>query len=525
MSTVPAVRIKKANQAAISRRGDYVLYWMISSRRLHYNFALDRALEHCAALNQPLLIFEALRIDYPWASDRLHRFVTDGMAENACYCQQRGVGYFAYIEPRPGAGKGLLAALAENASVVVTDNFPCFFLPQMVASAAKKLPVLLESVDSNGMLPIYVPGQVATRAFDFRRLLQTELPKHLGDRPHPDPLRNAKPIRTRLLSEKVTFNWPMASEALLKGEPGSLNGLPLDHSVRAAPLRGGHSSARSSLLHFLDHKLPHYSDERNEPDSDVASGLSPFLHFGHLSVHEVFAELVQRENWQPEKLALGANGNRRGWWNMSPNAESFLDELITWRELGYNFSAYRADYDKYQSLPDWVQKTFKEHTADEREHLYTLEEFASGKTHDPLWNAAQIQLVRDGRIHNYLRMLWGKKILEWTRTPEEALKIMIHLNNKYALDGRNPNSYSGIFWVLGRYDRPWAPIRPIFGSVRYMSSKNTARKVSIQNYLSKYCPEAAPQKQLSFGAPPLAEPSSTLNLGVPSVAPARKCDE
>ena len=179
---------------------------------------------------------------------------------------------------------------------------------------------------------------------------------------------------------------------------------------------------------------------------------------------------------------------------MSRNAESFLDELITWRELGFNFSARRDDYDRYESLPEWAKKTLQEHARDERESVYTLEEFENAKTHDALWNAAQRQLVGEGKIQNYLRMLWGKKILEWTRTPQEAAAIMIQLNNKYALDGRDPNSYSGIFWVLGRYDRPWAPVRPVFGSIRYMSSENTARKLSVKNYLKKYSTEATTQR-------------------------------
>ena len=496
MSAVPAIRIRKSNEAAISARGDYVLYWMIANRRLHFNFALDRALAYCAALNKPLMIFEALRIDYQWASDRLHRFVLDGMAENARYCRERGVRYYPYIEPTPDAGKGLLAALAENACVVVTDNFPCFFLPHMVTSAAKKLPVLLESVDSNGILPVFATDKVALRAFDFRRFLQKELPKHLLHVPHPDPLAKAKLPLTASLSPKLTSHWPRASEALLAGGLGYLSALPIDHSVKPTFLRGGHASARTCMLDFLDNKLSRYGNERNEPDLDVASGLSPFLHFGHLSAHEIFSELVQRENWDSQKLSLRTNGSREGWWNMSPNGESFLDELITWREVGYNFNSHRDDYDKYESLPDWARKTLQEHTKDQREHLYTLEQFESAKTSDPLWNAAQIQLVREGRIHNYLRMLWGKKILQWTGSPRRAAKIMIHLNNKYGLDGRNPNSYSGIFWVLGRYDRPWAPIRPVFGSIRYMSSENTARKVSIKNYIRKYAPESAPQKSV-----------------------------
>ena len=171
---------------------------------------------------------------------------------------------------------------------------------------------------------------------------------------------------------------------------------------------------------------------------------------------------------------------------MSRNAEAFLDQLITWRELGYNMCANLHTYDLYESLPAWAQDTLDGHRKDPRPLLYGLEHFENADTHDPLWNAAQTQLKREGRVHNYLRMLWGKKILEWTPSPEEALDIMIHLNNKYALDGRNPNSYSGIFWILGRYDRPWAPERPVFGKIRYMSSQNTARKLRLKQYLRKY---------------------------------------
>jgi deoxyribodipyrimidine photo-lyase len=498
VSSVPAIRIKRCNPSPVAERGDYVLYWMIASRRLHYNFALDRALEHCAALGKPLLVFEALRIDYQWASDRLHRFVLDGMADNAQSCEQHSIRYYPYVEPTRAAGKGLLAALAEDACLVVTDNFPCFFLPRMVASAAKRLPVLLEAVDSNGLLPIYATEQVFGRAFDFRRFLQKQLGQHLPHVPHSDPLAKAELPSGPSLARKVTSNWPMVSKAALSGEPGDLRRLGIDHSVEVAPLRGGHGNARCRLLDFLDNKLSQYGEKRNQPELDIASGLSPFLHFGHLSVHEVFAELIQREKWKPEQISLGTHGGREGWWNMSSDAESFLDEIITWREIGYNFSSHRDDYDKFRSLPDWAQKTLQGHSKDEREHLYTLEQFESAQTHDPLWNAAQVQLLREGRIHNYLRMLWGKKILQWTRSPEEALEIMLHLNNKYGLDGRNPNSYSGIFWVLGRYDRPWAPIRPVFGSIRYMSSENTARKVRVKNYLSKHSPASVAQKQFGF---------------------------
>jgi deoxyribodipyrimidine photo-lyase len=229
-----------------------------------------------------------------------------------------------------------------------------------------------------------------------------------------------------------------------------------------------------------------YAKERNHPDSDAASGLSPYLHFGHISSFEVFDALMTQEGWDRDRLAPDTSGKRSGWWGTGESAEAFLDQLITWRELGFNMCARRDDYDRYESLPDWAQATLAEHAADERRYLYSASELEEASTHDEIWNAAQNQLRREGRLHNYLRMLWGKKILEWSPSPEDALEVMIDLNNKYALDGRDPNSYSGIFWCLGRYDRPWGPERPIFGKVRYMSSENTARKLRLAEYLETY---------------------------------------
>ncbi|HET6930288.1 MAG TPA: hypothetical protein VFI45_08190 [Candidatus Acidoferrum sp.] len=498
MGSVPPIRIRNVNDAPVRADGRYVLYWMIASRRLHFNFALDRALEHCSLLGKPLVIFEALRIGYPWASDRLHRFVLDGMADNAQSCAANGIRYYPYVEPVANAGKGLLLALAENACAVITDEYPCFFLPRMVASAGKRLSVKLEAVDSNGLLPTHSCQRAAIRAFDFRRYLQKELPKHFSESPHAVPLAKKKAPAPPSLSGQILKRWPAASDALLSGDPTELKSLPIDHAVRPVELRGGHTNARLRLLEFLKRKLPLYGKKRNEPELDVASGLSPFLHFGHIGVHEVFAELARRGKWNPGKISLHANGSREGWWNMSANAESFLDEIVTWREAGYNFCSHRDDYAKYESLPDWAKKTLGEHAKDEREYVYSLEEFENARTHDPLWNAAQRQLVKEGIIHNYLRMLWGKKILQWTRSPQEAAEVMIHLNNKYGVDGRDPNSYNGIFWVLGRYDRPWAPIRPVFGSIRYMSSENTARKMSVKNYIKKYVGDTVAQKKLEF---------------------------
>ena len=171
---------------------------------------------------------------------------------------------------------------------------------------------------------------------------------------------------------------------------------------------------------------------------------------------------------------------------MSAGAEAFLDQLVTWRELGFVFCRYVEGYARFETLPDWARATLEKHARDPREHVYELADLEAARTHDELWNAAQRELREEGRIHNYLRMLWGKKILEWTRSPREALEIAIRLNDRYALDGRDPNSYSGILWCFGRFDRPWAPERPIFGSVRFMSSANTARKLDVGAYLARH---------------------------------------
>jgi deoxyribodipyrimidine photo-lyase len=483
---VPEIRIQTCNSQAANPHGDFVIYWMIAHRRVNWNFGLQRAVEWAEKFSKPLIILETLRCDYRWASDRIHKFILAGMADNARRSQNSPAICFPYVEPAVGAGQGLLAELSRRACVIVTDDFPCFFLPRMAQSAARRVVVRMEKVDSNGLLPMRVADQDFKTAYAFRRFLQKTLPDHLLQFPKADPLRDLKSSNRATIPNDILKRWPMASAELLAGNPNELSRLPIDHSVPAVETRGGGTAAEKCCDDFIENRLRRYAEDRNQPELDATSGLSCYLHFGHISVHQILKKIFEVEDWNPARLARTANGHREGWWGMSPAAETFLDELITWREVGYNFCFQRNDYDHYDSLPDWAKATLAEHAADPREFIYSLEEFENAKTHDPLWNAAQLQLRREGRIHNYLRMLWGKKILEWSRSPQEALEIMIELNNKYALDGRNPNSYSGIFWVLGRYDRPWGPERPIFGKVRYMSSENTARKFRVRNYISRY---------------------------------------
>jgi len=466
--------------------GRWVLYWMTSARRLSWNFALDRAVDFARALHKPLVILESIRCDHPFASRRFHRFVLDGMAEHRAELEPSGVTYWPYVEPSAGAGRGLVEALAAHACAVVTDDHPGFFYPRLLAAAARRVDARLEAVDGVGLVPVRRPDRAFPTAYAFRRWVQRELPDLLADRPSATPLARAAGLGRARVPREIAERWPAATAAELQDD-AFLRRLPVDHSVPpVAGVRGGTAAARRELGSFLRGKLARYADEASRPESDATSGLSPWLHFGHLSAHEVLDAVTRAEGWSPASLSPRADGRRAGFWGLSPGAESFLDQLVTWRELGHNAAARMPGYDRWESLPAWARATLDEHVGDPRPHLYDAEQFEGARTHDALWNAAQRQLVTEGCIHNYLRMLWGKKILEWSPTPRDALDTMLRLNDKYALDGRDPNSVSGIFWVLGRYDRPWGPEREIFGKVRYMSSENTARKMPVKAYVAKH---------------------------------------
>ena len=485
---VPSLRIAIANQAAPDPNGKFVLYWMTASRRTVWNFALEHAVELAKELHKPLLIVEILDSGRRWSSDRHHAFVLQGMADNKAACETHDLRYYPFVESRRGDKIELVAALATSSCAVVADDFPIKSFADDVVQVARRMDVRMELVDSNGLLPIRATGRLFPTAYTFRRFLQKTLPDHLLDAPKAKPLDRVELPRLRGLPADIRRRWPPASSKLLSADVSALARLPIDHEVGPVATLGGPRAAGNILKKFLLHKLSAYPESRNHPDADGTSGLSPYLHFGHISAHEIFRGLAKVQRWSPMDMAEKATGKREGWWGMSQAAEAFLDQLVTWREVGFNMCYHARDYDQYESLPKWAKVSLAEHEADRREYMYSLDKFEQGHTHDKLWNAAQMQLVREGRMHNYMRMLWGKKILEWSASPQEALDVMIELNNKYALDGQDPNSYSGIMWILGRYDRAWGPQRPIFGKVRYMSSDNTARKLKLKQYVQSYAP-------------------------------------
>jgi len=472
---IPDDRLRAANDAPLRPDGDYVLYWMIAARRPCDSFALDHALTRCRELGKPLLVFEPLRRGYRWAADRFHTFVHQGMHANQRAFEAAGVRYLPYIEPEEDDDKGLLAALAERACVVVTDRYPTYFLPRMVTSAAARLAdggVRLEVVDSLGIVPLDATPKAFTVAHSFRRWVQKNVRPMLEVWPDREPLRG---YDLGEASVPDVSRWPNAFASLppVIGGPG------------AVARRGGYDVAEERLADFLAHGLSRYADERNHPDDSAASGLSPWLHFGHIGAHRVIRAVLDHDDWVPEHLAPKANGKRHGWWGASKPVEAYLDEVLTWREVGHVFAHHVPGHDRYDTLPDWARTTLAEHRTDPRT-VYDFDVLDEARTDDEVWNAAQRELVQTGVMHNYLRMLWGKKLLQWSATPEQALGRLIELNNRYALDGRDPNSYSGIFWVFGRFDRAWGPERPIFGKVRYMTSASTKRKLRLADYLARW---------------------------------------
>ena len=279
----------------------------------------------------------------------------------------------------------------------------------------------------------------------------------------------------------------------------ALSSLAIDHDVQPVMgKKGGYVEGRRRWKEFFAERLQTYHEKRNEPQERGASGLSPWLHYGHISVHAILHDIFTHHRWDVSMVNAPNDGRRQGWWGLPEPVEAFLDQIITWRDIGFIHCAMVENHAEYDSLPEWAKTTLAEHEGDDRPYLYTFEELETANTHDPLWNAAQHQLRQEGIIHNYLRMLWGKKILEWSPDPQTAMDWMIALNDRWALDGRDPNSYTGIGWVMGKFDRGWTE-RAVYGKVRCMTSASTARKFKTKGYVEKYTAPNDSSKVLGSG--------------------------
>ncbi|MBM9591500.1 deoxyribodipyrimidine photolyase [Leptospira sp. 201903075] len=477
-------RIRLCNQKPIQTNGKYILYWMQAYRRFDSNHAFAYAVTLAKKQNKELIVYEGLRSDYPWNSERIHRFILEGMYDNQTRADELGINYWSFVESKTNPARGILKEIAKEAVAIVTDDFPCFIIPKQTSKLAEKIDCPLIAVDSNSLLPLSRFERPASAARILRIWIHKEFLKGMPERTKPlwkkeDLLglhQNTKPPKG--------FGLPKDLDSFLQNFGFK------DLVAPAKGMKGGRIEALKVLKSFISKKLQEYETGRSQPNTPeitATSGLSPYLHFGYIGIEEIFQAVLNSGSegkWNPERMSHQKPGDREQFYSNSSSTNHFLDELITWRDIGYLFFwKDKPHHINLENLPDWVKTNFKKHQFDTREYVYTLEQFESANTHDELWNAAQTELVKTGRMHNYMRMLWGKKVIEWTNTFEEAFSILEHLNNKYAYDGRNPNSYTGILWCFGLFDRPWFPERNVFGNVRFMSSDSTKKKFKMKSYL------------------------------------------
>ncbi|GIX01754.1 MAG: deoxyribodipyrimidine photo-lyase [Thermogutta sp.] len=490
-TAVPRERIRLLQDVAI-QPGRPILYWMAVQHRLSWNFALDRVLEIAETCQAPHLLLVETPAPFQRLTLRHLRFWWDAVREHSTALWPWGQNFVAGC---PRNWEGFLERLlyaASHCGAFIVDDFPYHEFRELLGRLSKNARCRVEAVDSCGLLPLAVHPRCFPTARGFRRVVQELLPSWVRRLPDPRPLSD----RWRQAHSAVAVDWwpPLTPEEMGESSGGSPNFdfASIDQTVPPVQVSGGSMAARARWKHFLTHEIAHYDSQRNHPDAEATSGLSGYLHFGMISPHELVRDIFDRAGelgWSEKNYPLSSADEKsaaKNWWGLPSGLAEFLDQLLVWREIGFNFCVFQQDYKSWNSLPEWARRTLTIHRRDPRPKIYTETQLADSATDDILWNAAQTELREHGRMHNYLRMLWGKKILEWSPTPESALETMIELNDRYALDGCDPNSYTGICWVLGRYDRPWGPERPIFGTVRYMSTASAMRKLRVKAYLQKY---------------------------------------
>ena len=442
-------RIQSLNDSEARSKSRYVLYWMQQAQRVRTNHALAHAIELANERGLPVVVGFGLMDDYPEANLRHYAFMLEGLAEVARELEQRRIRFVI----RHGSPDRVALDLAEDAAIVVCDRGYLRHQRDWRETVAAEAGIPVVQVESD----VVVPVEVASDKAEFgARTIRPKIERRLDD--YLVALDEPKPAESALELELKSDFDPADVD-------GTLKKLKLDDRVgRVERFKGGASQARRRLERFIDEKLEGYADGRNEPVARQCSELSPYLHFGQIS---------------PLDLALAAKASKGVG---KEDRASFLEELIVRRELAMNFVAFTADYDSFSMLPAWARKTMAEHEDDQREHLYSEKELEAGETHDPYWNAAMREMRVSGYMHNYMRMYWGKKIIEWSKSHEEAFATTLKLNNRWFLDGRDPASYANVGWLFGLHDRAWTE-RPVFGKLRYMNANGLKRKFDIDAYV------------------------------------------
>ena len=435
--------------------GRYVLYWMQQSQRAWNNHALEYAIGLANERDEPCLVAFGLTEAYPEANLRHYAFMLEGLADVAAALETRGIPFVL----RRGSPDDVALELAQGASIVVCDRG--YLKPQTawrarVAAAARRRVV---EVESDVVVPIDLVSEKAEHA--ARTIRPKILALREGFLDVAPPIQPQHPLRPGDGRQAAVPR----SDVDLRDVAGELARLAVDRSI--APVQrfqGGTSAARARLAAFLRDRLQHYAAQRGEPVARACSELSPYLHFGQISPIELVLAVREASHGRPEGMS------------------SFLEELIVRRELAMNFVARTPDYDRFSCLPAWARTSLQAHARDRRQHLYDQSRLEAGATHDPYWNAAMHEMRASGYMHNSMRMYWGKKVIEWTSSPEAAYETALALNNKLVLDGRDANSFANIGWLFGLHDRPWAE-RPVFGKVRYMNARGLERKFDIRAYV------------------------------------------
>jgi deoxyribodipyrimidine photo-lyase len=448
--TVQQTRIQFLNDLEICK-GDYVLYWMQQSQRSELNHALEYAIREANRLKLSVLVGFGLTDDYPEANLRHYTFMLEGLKETQSSLAKRGL----KMVVQKGAPPEVALSLGRRAAMIVCDRGYLRHQKKWRAQVVRQAVCRVVGVESDVVVPLTV---VSNKAEYAARTIRPKIHRHL---------HNYLAIFKKTPVKTPSLNLHLRSMNLTDIN-GLLKKLSIDRSVPAVSqfFKGGTSEALKTFNDFLKNRLQHYADHSNQPQTDDISHMSPYLHFGQIS---------------PLYLALQVQGAKN-----SPQEakDAYLEELIVRRELAMNFANYTNNYDSYQCIPQWAKKSLSEHRNDKREYVYSRKQLEDAQTHDKYWNAAMREMRHTGFMHNYMRMYWGKKILEWSKTPEQAFKTTLTINNKYFLDGRDPNSYTGVAWIYGVHDRAWFE-RPIFGKIRYMAASGLERKCDIKAYVRK----------------------------------------
>lgn len=429
--------------------GHYVLYWMQQAQRVKYNHALAYAIEEANARDLPVVVVFGLTDDYPEANERHYAFLLEGLCDVAQALNKKKI-RFVLCHASPDEA---VLRFAKDAALLVMDRGYLKIQKLWRKHVVEKASCEVVQVETD----VVVPVDVVTDKEEYAaRTIRPKIHKVLDEYLVPLKMGSVKKSSLDMTFEGVD----------VLDVDGVLSQMKIDRSVgRVDAFVGGENTAQKMLKTFIQKRIQGYAVKRNDPNVNGVSHMSPYLHFGQISPLDILLQVQD---------AVG----------QTEDTDAYLEELVVRRELSMNFVHHNSDYDSYDALPDWAQKTLAKHEDDVRDYVYDLETWETAQTHDPYWNAAQLEMVKTGKMHNYMRMYWGKKIIEWSETPQKAFEMALFLNNKYELDGRDANSFTGIAWCFGKHDRPWKE-RAVFGTVRYMNAKGLMRKFDADGYVEK----------------------------------------